>query len=206
MLAVSFAHTRSPRVLDLSQDFLSSFTWARHHIAFVVAALRHPFPSSLWSRSSPRHPDGRQWFRVVIVGKTCCCSRGVKYVCCTMCVILSGFACSVFLWLTSGPSLQRQLKSFLLSNSSFSFLSHYALHPPLFFLFSSQGSYLFSASGQNNSSQLTPISSPTLSLSLLPLFFFYLSITTGPTGGKRYFKWMVSTLAKHLPPTPFRWF
>lgn len=78
--------------------------------------------------------------------------------------------------------LPSQLKSFHLSGQLLSFLSNYTPPPfPTHNLSSScPGSYLFPALGQNNSSQLTPISS--LALPLQPSFslFFHLSIMTAP--------------------------
>lgn len=136
---------------------------------------------------------------LVIVGKTCCCSTGVKYVCCTMCVNLSAFFVFLpphlwppFCWAKWNPFASSASRSPLFVIAP---LQHTSFLPLVLALIS------FSASGQNNSSQLTPISS--LALRLQHFFSSFLSSIhhDGPTGC--YFKWMVSTLAKHLPPTHF---
>lgn len=156
MAAVSFAHTGSPHVSDLSLDSLCSFTWAWHTLLSVI--FFHPVCGPA------RRPDTR-----TIQALIQACNCGPNTLLFSRCEIgmQQSLACSVILRLISGLSLQRQFKSFLLSNSSFSFLSHNNSQPSIFILFPSHGSYLFSPSGQNNSSQLTPISSPTLSLVIL---------------------------------------
>lgn len=161
--SLSLSPPLSPHCLFLNTSSLL-FPLSMSYISFMASALHHPFPSS---PSQP--PDSRQWFMLVIADKTHCCSTSVKYVCCTMCVNLSVFSLT-HLWPLLLPS---QFKSFHPWNKSLSLLSNYTppahrLSPP------SLGSYLFSVSGQNNSSQLTPISSP--ALPLLPLFFSFSSI------------------------------
>lgn len=201
-----------PLSLTLSPSLSNSFSTLPRFLSLERDAhvFRHSCsPSSfsilsVYSLSSSWHPDGRQWFMLVIVGKTCCCSTGVKYACCTMCAR----PCQLWLALSFSDSPLASLCSanlfFLLSNFPF-FLVVPSPHT-LFFLFSSRGSYLFSAPGQNNSSQLTPISSRTPPL--LPFFlffFFHLSIMMGPTGWKRYFKWIVFT-CKTFTSNTFQWF
>lgn len=63
-------HVR-PLLFAVSSTFtLSPFSFTFLSSSLLSVTLFHP----LW------HPDGRQWFMLVIMPKTRCCSTGVKYV------------------------------------------------------------------------------------------------------------------------------
>lgn len=138
-----------------------SLHFLTHSLISVVACpLRHAFPSSLCSLSSSWHPDSRQWFMLVIMGKNM-----LLFNRCEICVAQRVWPHqrSLVLSLSDSPWASHCFTSLnpfspQTRHTALCFLSN---HPPFFFFFSSRRSYLFSASGQNNS-QLTPISSPSL--------------------------------------------
>lgn len=125
----AFTFALSPVTFSLSLNTSTALSLERDTHFFHRLCSPSSFSIlSVLSLSSSWHPDGRQWFMLVIMGKTCCCSTGVKYV-------LHNCQLSLFRSLSLSDSpLSRCLINLLSFPSQTSHIISFS--SPLFFLFS----------------------------------------------------------------------